>query len=302
MMWKKKGLIFEPPADSPWMRTHAALPVVWRKDTSTLRIFFCSRDDSGRAQIGYFDFDIPSETVRAISPDPVIGLGELGAFDDNGVTSSCLVEHQGLLYQYYTGWNLGVTVPFYFYIGLAVSVDGGDTFTRVSRAPVLGRTAVDPFLTASPSVLIENGIWRMWYVSAARWIVEDSKPKHYYHIRYAESRDGIVWQPDGRVCIDFASSDEYAIARPCVLRDGARYKMWYASRGASYRIGYAESRDGLVWERQDELTGIAISSEGWDSEMQTYPYVVRVQDREWMFYNGNGYGRTGIGLAERTFG
>ena len=59
---------------------------------------------------------------------PVLGLGELGAFDDSGVTSSCLVTHDGRKYLYYTGWTRGVTVPFYLFAGLAISSDGGQTF------------------------------------------------------------------------------------------------------------------------------------------------------------------------------
>jgi hypothetical protein len=297
MNWTKKGLVFAPTREFDWMRTHAALPVPWQRDENTLRVFFCSRDGQNRAQIGYFDYDTATQTVGAISRSPVIGLGPLGAFDDNGVTSSCIVEHEDALYQYYTGWNLGVTVPFYFYVGLAVSRDGGETFQKVSPAPVLGRTAIDPFLTASPFVLIENGIWRMWYVSAARWILEDGKPKHYYHVRYAESSDGIHWEPTGRVCIDFKSEHEYAIARPCVLREGNTYKMWYSCRGDSYRIGYAESRDGLQWTRMDERAGIDVSPNSWDSDMLAYPYVVKQGNQYLMFYNGNGYGRNGIGLA-----
>ena len=36
----------------------------------------------------------------------------------------------------------------------------------------------------------------------------------------------------------------------------------------------------------------------WESEMTCYPWVVDYQDRTYMFYNGNGYGETGIGWAE----
>jgi hypothetical protein len=73
--------------------------------------------------------------------------------------------------------------------------------------------------------------------------------------------------------------------------------MWYASRGAAYRIGYAESADGLQWERKDGEAGLSVSAEGWDSEMIAYPCVFDHRGRRYMMYNGNGYGRTGIGLA-----
>jgi hypothetical protein len=202
------------------------------------------------------------------------------------------------LFQYYTGWNVGVTVPFYLAIGCAVSDDGGATFRKVSASPVLGRTSVDPFMTASPWVLLEGGRWRMWYVSGTDWSIVDGAPRHRYHIKYAESDDGIAWEADGRVCIDYRDDQETAIARPCVLRDGETYRMWYSTRGTAYRIGYAESADGLEWMRYDEVVGIAPATQGWDSEMQAYPVVFDHAGRRHMLYNGNGFGATGIGHAE----
>jgi hypothetical protein len=187
-------------------------------------------------------------------------------------------------------------VPFTFFIGLAVREAGGD-FQRVSPAPVLGRSAQDPFLTASPCVLVEDGRWRMWYVSGTGWSIEDGRPRHHYNIRYAESPDGIRWTPTGIVCIDYASASEYAIARPHVIKEGGRYRMWYSHRGTSYRIGYAESSDGLAWTRRDHETGIDVSPSGWDSGMVAYPCVFRADGRLFMLYNGNDYGRSGIGLA-----
>jgi hypothetical protein len=210
---------------------------------------------------------------------------------------SCLVEHGSHWYLYYTGWMLGRTVPFYLGVGLAVSEDGGDSFHKVAAAAVLERHRVDPYLCASPCVLIEGSRWRMWYVSGLRWEARPEGPRHYYLIKYAESNDGIAWRRDGRVCIDFATDEEYAIGRPHVVRDGGLYRMWYCVRGASYRIGYAESADGLVWTRRDDAAGIVPSATGWDSEMQAYPMVFRDRGRWLMLYNGNGYGATGFGCA-----
>lgn len=122
-------------------------------------------------------------------------------------------------------------------------------------------------------------------------------PKHYYHIKYAESLNGIDWERKGIVCIDFKSNDEYAIARPCVLKEEGIYKMWYSYRGESYRIGYAESKDGIQWERKDKEAGIDVSATGWDSEMICCPHVFEHNGEKYMLYNGNGYGKTGIGLA-----
>lgn len=302
--WQKQGLIFDPTGKLGWGESHAAIPFALPLDDERVRVYFGSRDAEGRSQIGAFDVDPTNPAVIAnVTKAPLIRYGALGTFDDRGISAACVVRWQGRLYQYYSGWSLGVTVPFYFYIGLAISNDGGETFHKVSQAPVLGRNAVDPYLTASPYVLIEDDLWRMWYVSGVGWKIENGQPKHYYHIKYAESRNGIDWRNDGRVCIDFASDDEYAIARPSVLKDGNRYRMWYSYRGEAYRLGYAESSDGLEWERKDHLAGLHPSAAGWDSEMIAYAHVfdhpaVEKREQRYMLYNGNGYGASGIGLAK----
>jgi hypothetical protein len=65
----------------------------------------------------------------------------------------------------------------------------------------------------------------------------------------------------------------------------------------SYRLGYAESPDGLTWSRRDEQVGIEPSASGWDSEMMEYPYVFEHKGRKHMLYNGNGFGESGFGYA-----
>lgn len=295
--WIKKGLLFEPPNNLAWMASHAAIPIADQVG-DCYRVYFSGRDQAGRAQIGYFVISLDNyRNILEVSSAPVLSLGELGTFDDSGLTSSWVINHGGKKYLYYSGWTLGVTVPFYFYVGLAVSEDGGAGFHRVSGAPLLDRNEYDLYLTASPCVLIEENLWRMWYVSGSRWELAEGRPKHYYHIRYAESSDGLRWDRQGKVCIDYQSDDEHAIARPCVIKEGDLYKMWYSYRGTSYRIGYAESSDGIAWVRKDQEAGIDISTTGWDAEMIEYPFVFDYKGERYMLYNGNDYGKTGIGLA-----
>ena len=116
-------------------------------------------------------------------------------------------------------------------------------------------------------------------------------------IKYAESADGIRWDRKDVVAIDFESPDEYAICKPCVVKDEDRFRMWFCSRGQSYRIRYAESQDGIAWVRMSKSTGIDVSADGWDAEMIEYPCVFDHQGTRYMLYAGNGFGRTGFGLA-----
>lgn len=181
--------------------------------------------------------------------------------------------------------------------GLAINEDGGKTFTRASKGPILDRNDADPYLTSSPCVLHEGGRWRMWYVSGTGWTGDRKNRRHQNHIKYAESTDGIQWKRAGQVAIDYASPAEYAISRPTVLLDQGTYKMWFACRGNAYRFGYAESRDGSRWDRNNSKSGLAPSGEGWDKEMQAYPFVFENRGRLHVLYNGNGHGQTGIGWA-----
>lgn len=297
MVWEKLGRIFDPQGARWWMQSHAALPTPIDLGGGHLRVYCSGRDSEGRSRIGSADLQMrdPAGTC-IVAAEPVLELGVLGTYEDRGVLPASIARRDEGSILYYTGVMLGRTVPFYFAVGAATAPTASGPWTRLSNAPVLDRNAVDPLLTASPFVMHDGGSYRMWYVSASRWVEEAGGPKHYYHIRYAESDDGIAWRRDGRVCIDFRGN-EYAIARPCVVRDADRYRMWYAYRGASYRIGYAESRDGIAWERKDDEAGIEPSSAGWDSQMLCYAHIFDHDGVRYMLYNGNDYGKTGFGLA-----
>lgn len=298
MRWLKKGQLFKPEGQFDWVVTHAMLPVAERIGEDLYRIYFSGRDKLNRSLIGYVEIDINEpQNILRLSEKPVLGLGRLGCFDDNGVTPTCIVNHEGKKYLYYLGWNKGSTVRASEVTGLAVSYNGGETFERVSKAPILDRTDSEPYLILVVScILIESGTWRMWYDSADEWLNQDL-PR--YNIKYAESKDGINWIRKGLVSVDFKSPEESRVSRACVLKEGGLYKMWYcyATDSGGYKMGYAESREGIQFERKDKLVGISPSESGWDSEMICYPFVFKHKGRKYMMYCGNGYGKTGFGYA-----
>jgi hypothetical protein len=298
MKWAVQGIAIEPPVHLPWVASHAAVPHAEPLENGLARVYFTARDERRRSHIAVADVDLtdPGRGI-AVAPEPLLAPGHVGAFDDSGVMTSCLVRHGGREYLYYQGWTLGVTVPFYVFVGCAVRDDPEEPFRRVSPAPVMGRHRVDPYMCSSPWVLVEDGLWRMWYVSNLGWTFTEGHAQYRVHIRYAESATGIEWNRDGHVCIDFEAPGEYAISRPVVVKENGLYRMWYCSRGVSYRIGYAESADGLAWTRMDDTVGIEPSGDPWDSEMQAYPFVFDHGGQRHMLYNGNGFGATGIGHA-----
>ncbi len=300
MTWKKLGLIFQPDCNRWWMQSHAALPTPLQLEGSRYRVYFASRDAENRSHVGFFEMDLENPTkILRVSKEPVLRPGPLGFFDDHGVYAASAVRHEGKVYLYTIGWNPGVRPPlFHASIGLAISEDGGESFRKYGKAPIMARSGYDPCFVSAPFVVNENDKWRMWYISCYRWDDSGETPQSHYHIKYAESLDGIHWNRDGVVCLDHEHEGEKNIARTCVLKVGRGYQAWYSyDRGEGYRIGYAESPDGICWQRMDEKVGIDVSDSGWDSEAQAYPYVIRHDGRLFMLYNGNGFGRNGIGLA-----
>lgn len=306
MRWEKKGLIFKADARYEWMTHHASIPCADKVSEEVLRIYFGPRDSQGRTHTALIDVeaDDPTRIIR-VHDQPVLSPGQLGGFDDSGAMPSCVVNKGGRKYLYYIGWNQGVTVPYRNAIGVAVSDDGGTTFTRAFPGPVLDRTRDEPFFTATPYVLIEDGIWRCWYASTTGFVVVAGRPEPVYQIKYAESRDGLAWQRPNITCIPYKSDGE-ANARPAVVKENGKYRMWYCYRGSvnyrtdksqSYRIGYAESADGLEWQRLDHLAGIERSDSGWDAKMIAYPNVYEHKGRKYMLYCGNGFGESGFGYA-----
>lgn len=306
MKWIKKGLIFKPDHNFPWMISHASIPVADDLGNGRLRIFFAARDSKGRSHPTYIEVDAGNPgRLLYVHDEPILPLGELGTFDDNGIMPSWIVNYNGTKYLYYIGWNPQVTVSYRLAIGLARSIDGGNTFEKYSIGPVCDRDVAEPFFNTAPCVLKDGKMWRMWYVSCTGWAIVNAWPEPLYHIKYAEAKDGIHWIKTGQVCIDYDDVTE-AVGRPCVyVRDG-RFKMLYSFRsltnyrsepGKGYRLGYAESRDGLQWTRMDERVGIERSSEGWDAEMIEYCYRHEQGKAVYLFYNGNGFGRSGIGYA-----
>ncbi|AEI35789.1 glycoside hydrolase family protein [Francisella salina] len=300
--WKKIGKIFEPYNNYDWMISHASVPFAENIQNDLFKIYFSCRNKQNESSIGYVVINInkPNEIIE-VSKEPVLERGELGAFDDSGVMGCCILNNQDNKYLYYIGWNLGVTVPFRNSIGLAVSSDAGDTFKRMFNGPIIDRSRDEPHFVASNCVLKDEGIFKIWYLSCTEWIKIDEKIMHKYHIKYAESKDGINWDREGTIAIDYKDEYEYAISVPRVIKEDGIYKMWFSSRGTkdipTYRIKYAESKDGINWIRKDEDVCFDVSEREWDSDMLCYPFIFDHNNKRYMLYNGNDYGKTGFGLA-----
>jgi hypothetical protein len=111
-----------------------------------------------------------------------------------------------------------------------------------------------------------------------------------------------------RNIIDDVLEENECQSSPDVFFKNGKYHMFFSykysydfrNRERGYRIGYAFSYDLFSWTRNDSVAGIDISDSGWDSEMVSYPHILELDGKTYMFYIGNGVGKEGFGIAELT--
>ncbi len=305
--WQKKGVIYKPEGTLAHSRSHAQVPYAY-KHKDFLRVYFSSRDDHGQSRPTFIDVDYDDPTkILYIHDTFVLDLGGPGEYDETGAMPSWFVpQSNGDIWLYYTGWNRTHN-SYRLSMGLSVSTDGGITFKKMFRGPIMDRSIHNPIWAAQPSVMYVNGRWMMWYISGQKCEYIHGYPEPYYDCRVAVSEDGIKWEPTGDVALPF---DDFlhAVGRPSVFFEDGIFKMYYSyrhtrdyrtDRNQSYRLGYAESKDGFKWERKDGLVGIHKSDNpnDFDYEMIDYAYCYEHNDKKYLLYNGNGFGRAGFGFA-----
>lgn len=306
MSWIKKGLIFNVDSSKEWNQTHAQVPVVdVLKDR--LRIYYATRNNFGKSNISYIEVDIDDPKKILYEHDELLfELGDIGTFDDSGIMPTSIIDIDDKKYLYYIGWTTRGTVPYHNSIGLAISKDGGRTFEKAFSGPIITTNHNEPYFSGTAFVIKESDRFKMWYLSCLGWKKKNSSIEPLYEIKYAESNDGINWNQNNISAVKL-KENEGGLASAAVIKTDFGYQMWYCYRGIyayrvskdeSYRIGFAKSEDGIQWIRHDHLSGIDISENGWDSEMIAYPYIVEYNRRRLLFYNGNGFGKSGFGYAE----
>jgi predicted GH43/DUF377 family glycosyl hydrolase len=311
--WKKKGLLFSPNGNKVWMKEYAQVPVPVIIG-NIYRIFFTTRhypnaDKMPISNIAYIDIDRKEpRKVLTISNEPVLPLGVFGTFDEFGLMPADIIKYDEKTHlMYYTGWTRSGSVPYVTNIGLAVSTDNCKTFKKYYTGPIIGLNKYDPILINGPSIIIDKGVYHMFYSSATRWVEHKGKKEVYYFIKYATSLNGIDWDINNKFLLPVLDDNEVQNA-PRVSKVGDCFYMWFCYRkglnfrndsDSGYKLGLAISKDLKTWIRQDEKTmGITKSESGWDSEMMCYPYMIQDENVLKLFYNGNYFGKEGFGYAE----
>lgn len=301
MKLEKKGIIYCPNGEHEWELNTFMTPHAMQISHGVIRIWGGVRDKDGVSRIKYIDVDENNPcNILHISSKPALDIGNKGCFDDNGMILGDILNVKGRLYMYYVGFQKVQKVKFLAFSGLAFSDDMGETFYRFSEVPILDRTNRGRYGRCIHTVLYDEGLFKCYYAIIDDWKYINGVPYPVYNIWYTVSEDGIHFsREDTCLCVD-TQGDEYRIGRPKVYKTKTGYEMFYTRDLVSkdYLAGYAISEDGINWIRRDDTFNLSKSKEGWDSEMACYPVKLLTDRNQYLFYNGNGMGKTGVGYAE----
>lgn len=296
--WRKLGRIYEPAGVHGKLLTHAANPLAVHRQLDIYRIFFSGRDEQNRSSVGFFDLDVVRRKVVAVCDEPAFVHGAEGSFHSHGVSIGTCYDTPEARLMLFMGWHIPSSGHWRGEIG-ALKLEADLSLTLALSEPMLALTDDDPVSLSYPWVLpsASKG-YRMWYGSTCSWDAGNGEMLHV--INGATSRDGVTWRREGEA-IPHIMGTAQAFSRPTVLQgDDGALRMWFSYRGApgrTYRIGEAACDEAGRWTLLLDRPGIDISRQGWDGEMIEYPFVFRHGDETYMLYNGNGFGRSGIGLA-----
>lgn len=299
MGWVKKGIIWESSQQGN-LGTHSMIPTpLLVNNDSRIRIYFSIRDEKGRALPYFIEVDANNPKVlRKSVTGPLIGLGQPGTFDANGAAVCSVVSlTKDLVYMYYVGFEIPSDIRYRMFTGLAISEDGGITFSKYSKTPIMDRSDLELYFRCGPFVEINAGIFRQWYVAGNSWTKVKGEITPEYSIKYAESEDGINWPKSGELVLQ-PDGDSYAYGRPWLFDTNGQRQLMVSTRKRStksYEIENFEIDKNLILTQTE--TTLPLSPMGSDSEMITYASVVNSGGKQFCFYNGNDFGLDGIHFA-----
>eukprot|EP01051_Picozoa_sp_SAG22_P017172 SAG22_NODE_2586_length_2411_cov_2.865052_1_plen_351_part_00 len=293
-------------------------------DGDTVRLFYAGADDDAHRRICLATASLSAGLTEWRRLGPLFERGDEGRFDHNWCVLPCVHRFGQRWHLYYSGneGSTGTGLQGFPGIGLATS-DDGVHFTKYSDDPVITGDQTREFPTnrgiaGGGTILEEAGggpdgsvRYRMYYTLAVGTPDTDIRIDQEKHCAVCFSTDGIVFT-DHRIVMSprpDVPREDAAVAAPYVWReeDSGLYRMIYSPIGTQfgfYSLAQAVSCDGLVWHRGagDENVALVPDStnlSSWERQMVEYPSVLRLDSGSelLMFYCGNGYGATGVGVA-----
>lgn len=275
MTYLNRGAIFDPSKHGLWWaRTHGMLPVAEHLEGDWYRVYFSGRNEKNESHIGYLDLDILTGETK-VNPEPILSRGELGTFDDCGVSPLYTLNFDGLQVLYYMGWHRDGTTRACETTGQAVFKDG--KLIERNRAPIFSRREDQPFNLEVLTYVSRDELGHVeeFYCDECdRWETPDLP-----NYRVRGGRQG---KPAG---IDYAPGESRV---SCLRVLGDRGWFCSAQGGGDYQLGYVEWEG--EWVRKPIET---------DGEWCAYPFPIEHKGKTYVLASSREYGKHGFGMYEQ---
>lgn len=296
--WKKHEAnpIYGPKQSGEWDSWCNGVSIVRNPDGKSYKMFYSGRAGAG---IGFAEALIADPLTWKENPSSPVLKPRADNWEGNLINQPRVVKVTDTHWRmYYTGWGFKGKGS-HWAMGLAESFDGGLTWKRATDDPILergGDGSPDEGGVFVPEVRRIGNQWYAWYTA-----MKIAADKQNIHLCLATSADGVHWtkHPDNPVLTDdFSKGPGRNVTSRCFVRnDHGVFQIWYSHAKPDYRIRYAESLDGIHWERSPiPLALDASPAPAWDDRMVEYPEVDVVNDQWRLWFCGNGFGT--VGFAE----
>lgn len=232
---------------------------------------------------GKVDYTRLARSLVRSPNNPVIRVGEEGAWDDQTLGCFTVLDDGDTFYFYSGGAQFGKPKN----IGMATSPDGIH-WTKYEKNPL--------FPGSMPYAIKVGDTFRLYHPG------KDDAGRHGLQMR--TSGDGFHWSKPKRVLAG-------GIMDPCVVAVNGKYHLYYCGGGRKTKNGkqvwefnayMATSEDGIRWKREPK-PALPLGSKGsWDEQSHAGPCVLKLEDGFHMWYLGSGTykGRTAWRVGHAT--
>jgi hypothetical protein len=274
---------------------YASNPAAMAIRDSQVRIYFNSRDRQNRSNI--YSIDLYGEKLE---PDySSISLqhshGTKDSYFSHGLSVGQIFSMNNEKSLSVMGWKNYVDKHWEGRIGY-IPFDAQGNLTQLLPKPWMDLDNQDSISLSYPAIYEDINSTVIWYGSTLTWDAGNGEMLHI--LKEARlSSDGRVIKGDKK--LPYVLGSAQAFSRPAVVQIDKDFLLAYSYRGntTKYRIGFMLLGNFNSASHLGGISAFLTSKNEWESEMVEYPSFFSFQDQLFMLYNGNAFGKTGIGIV-----
>jgi hypothetical protein len=268
-------------------------------DEHTFRVYFSTRDVANRSSVAYFDLDMQTLQVKNTAKDPIASF-DTSTFYSHGISVGGIYEKlDGRKFLTFMGWHIPTNEHWMGYLGEMEILSDNKSIEIQAKPLIKPDDMIDKVSISYADIVHTDATYYAFYGSTETWDAGNQEMIHVINV--ATSKDTQHWEKHG-LAVPYHKNKIQAFSRPTIIKIDDTWHMWFSYRGGNgdkYKIGHAKTTNLLSWDLDLENASLyANPNVAWESEMVEYPYVFEYQNEIYMLYNGNSYGKTGIGLAK----